>query len=124
MTLPIYFKGIQTVDRRVAEATEVSERTNRIILKQGEEHEEHGTIGTPGKKHNVPKRTTETELNFGKWFVRRTTHHCTTIAEVSVKFKESIDLEGSSSSLGRIVKDIDFKWKMSRTNRRIISETH
>jgi predicted transcriptional regulator len=73
--LPIYFKEIQKVQKRVAKATGVSERTIRRTLKEREKHEEQGTShGTPGKKHNVPKRITVTD-NFDKCVVRCTIHN-------------------------------------------------
>jgi hypothetical protein len=55
VTSPIYFKETQKVQKRAEQATGVSERTIRRILKKRERHEEQGTsLGTPGKKHNVP----------------------------------------------------------------------
>jgi predicted transcriptional regulator len=62
------------VQKRVAEATGVSERTIRRILKGREEHEEQVTsFGMPGKKHNVPKQITQMD-NFDKCVVWRTIH--------------------------------------------------
>jgi hypothetical protein len=39
VTLPVYFKEIQNVWKRVAEATGVSERTITRILKRQEQHQ-------------------------------------------------------------------------------------
>jgi hypothetical protein len=55
VSLPIYFKEIQEVHKRVAEATGLSGRTIRRILKGREEHEQGTSFGMPGKKHNVRK---------------------------------------------------------------------
>jgi hypothetical protein len=57
----------------VAEATVMSERTSRRILKK-QEHEEQGTsFGTLGKTQNAPKRIIEID-SFDKCVVRRTSH--------------------------------------------------
>jgi hypothetical protein len=88
------------VQKRAAEATGVSERTIRRILKERERHEEQGTsLGTPGKKHNVPKRVTEID-NFDKCVVRRAIHNfyaqevtVPTIAKLLVKLKLSVDFK-------------------------------
>jgi hypothetical protein len=102
----------------VSEATGVSERTIKRILKERKEHEEQGTsFGMPGKKHNVPRRITEID-NLDKCVVRRTIHSLyaqegtvPTIAKLLVKLKDSINFKGGCSSLRKIIRDLGFRWK-------------
>jgi hypothetical protein len=58
------------MQKRVAEATGVSERTITGILKEWEEHEQVTSFGMPGKKHNVHKQMSEID-SFFKCVVQR-----------------------------------------------------
>ncbi|KDQ71559.1 hypothetical protein L798_09467 [Zootermopsis nevadensis] len=128
VTLPVYFKEIQKVQKRVSEATGVSERTIRRILK--EQEEQSTSFGMPGKKHDVPRRITETE-DFDKCVVRCSIHNfyaqegtVPTVAKLLVKLKESTDFKGNCSSLRRIIRDLGFRWKKTRLNRGVLIERH
>jgi hypothetical protein len=69
-----YRKQLLKVQKRVEEATKVSERTFRRILGEQKKHEVEGTsLNTPGKTHKVPKRVTDTD-DFDKCVTRLTIH--------------------------------------------------
>jgi hypothetical protein len=129
VTSRIYFKEIYEVQRRVAEATGVFERTIRRILKQPE-HEKQGTsLGMPCKKRNVPDQITEID-NFDKCVLRCTIHNfyaqeeiVPIIAKLLVKLKESTHFKRSCSSLRITIRDLSFRWK-TRTNREVLNERH
>jgi hypothetical protein len=85
----------------VAEATGVSERTIRIILKVRGEHDEEDTSFGTADKERVPKRLTETN-NFNKCVGWRTIHDfyaqegtVPITAKLLVKIEEIADFKGT-----------------------------
>jgi hypothetical protein len=69
-----YRKQLLKAQKRVEEATKVSERTVRRILGEHKKHEAQGTsFSSYGKTHKVPKRVTDID-DFGKCFIRLTIH--------------------------------------------------
>jgi ribosome recycling factor len=64
-----YRKQLLKVQKRMQEATKVSERTIRRILEEHKKHEGHETsLISYGKAHKVPKRVTDVD-DFGSQFM-------------------------------------------------------
>ena len=128
---PSYKKELTKVQSRVAEATGVPERTVRRIISEWKKHDAEGTsFDTPGKKRNVSKRVTDLD-DFDKAAIRRTVHNfyiqegtVPTIPKLLIYLKKNIGYKGGSTSLRTIIKDIGFKWKKTKTNRRVLIEKH
>ncbi|XP_054276557.1 uncharacterized protein LOC128995564 [Macrosteles quadrilineatus] len=66
---------------------------------------------------------------FNKAVVRRTVHNfyvsdkCVpTVEKLRLRLSEAIDFKGSNTSLRRILKELGFKWRKTRNNRRILIE--
>ena len=128
---PAFYKDVKKVQKRVAAATGVSQSSVYRILQDRKKQVEEGTSsGTPGKKHNVPKRITDID-DFDSGLIRRTIHNfyaveqsVPTLKRLVQKLREKNDFTGSVSSLRTIIKNLGFRWKKTRTNRGVLIEKH
>jgi hypothetical protein len=126
-----YRKQLLKVQKRMEEATKVSERTVRRILGKHKKHEVEGTsFNTPGKTHKVPKRVTDID-DFDKCVIRRTIHEfhmqektSPTIPKLFPKLRNRIHFKGGSTALRNIVKELGFLWRKTRNNRAVLIEKH
>lgn len=124
--------NLKQVQKRVALATGISERSVRNVIKQAKNIEvgDASSFSTPGKKR--PKSNSKCKLDdFDKCVVRRTIHNFHTIykeiptmEKVHRKLVEDIHFKGSVSSLRGIVRKLHFRWKKTEDNRKILMERH
>jgi hypothetical protein len=126
-----YRKQLLKVQKRVQEATKVSERTIGRILGEQKKNEAQGTpLSSHGKTHKVPKRMADID-DFDKCIIRLTIHEfyvqekmSPTISELFPKLRDRINFNGGSTSLRNIVKELGFLRKKTRNNRVVLIEKH
>lgn len=125
-------RNLKQVQKRVAEATGVSERSVRNIIKESKNFEtrDSASFSTPGKKR--PKSVKKCELDdFDKCVVRNTIHnfHKTnnerpTMKKIHRKIVDGINFKGSITTLTRIVRSMGFRWRKTEDCRKILIERH
>jgi hypothetical protein len=126
-----YRTPLLKVEKRVEQATKVSERAVRRILGEQKEHEALGTsFSSHGKTHKVPKRVTDID-DFDKCVIWPTIRAfyvkekmSPTISQLFPKFRNRINFNGGITSLRNIVKELGFLWKKTRNNRVVLIEKH
>jgi hypothetical protein len=126
-----YRKQLLKVQKRVEEASIVSERTVRRILGEQKKHEAQGTsFSSHGKRHKVPKRVTDID-DFDKFIIWLTIHEfyvqekmSPTISKLFPKLRDRINFNGGSASLRNTVMELGFLWKKTRNNRVVLIERH
>lgn len=121
--------GLKKVTDRVTEATGVPGRTVRQFLSEKKKAVEEGSsFKTPNKKRL--RRCPKTDLdNFDLGVIRRTTneHHLITGQLPTVKslltlLRESINFQGSEWTLRKVLKKLNFRWKKTINNRKVLIE--
>lgn len=114
----------------MATACGVSQRTLTRIKGEKRKVEETQTcFETPNKKRRIRKRVTGLD-DFDIGVVRRIvnnfylTDRCLpTIKRIRVKLRNEIGFSGSATSLGRILKNIGYRWRKTRSNKRVLMES-
>jgi hypothetical protein len=126
-----YRKQLLKVQKRMEEATKVSERTFIRILGEQQKHEAQGTsFRTHDKTHKVLKHLTDID-DFDKCVIWLTIHEfyvqekmSPAICKLFPKLRERINFNGGSTSLKHIMKELGFLWKKMRNNRAVLIEKH
>lgn len=125
-------QNLKQVQKRVSQATGVSERSLRNVLHDAKsiERGEKASFITPGKKR-VRKIKKVNLDDFDKCVVRRTIHnfHKTnkerpTLKKIHSKLVSDINFKGGLTTLRQIIKELGFKWKKTEDSRKILIETH
>lgn len=125
---------LRKVQERTASATGVGLRTIRKIKNEGEKltsaATSPSTFSTPNKKRNCKKPVTGLD-NFDECAVRRIVHNfyktekCVpTVETLREKLKEDLNYEGGKTSLRKILRNLGFRWRKTKTNRKILIEKH
>lgn len=123
-------EGIQIpfskLQKRVAAATDVSVRTVQNIAAAA--NESGLVFRTPGKKRKGKKRVTGVN-SFDQGVIKRCVHnfHVTekelpTTKQLQKKLKADINFNGSTTSLGRILRHLGFQWKKTQYEKRVLIE--
>lgn len=118
------------VRERVATACGVSQRTlTRLSAEKRKLEETNTSFETPNKKRKLPKKVTGLD-SFDLGVVRRIvnnfylTEKCLpTLKKIRIKLEREIQFAGSSASVRRILKNIGYKWKKTKTNKHILMES-
>jgi len=129
---PNFLIPVKRCQDRCSQATGVSTRTLQRIKKEGNRLSSRTTgetrFSTPDKKRVGKKRVTDFD-EFDKTVIRRTVHDfyvtekCVpTIVKIRLKLGEAIGYTGSSSSLRTILRDLGFRWRRTRNNRKVLIE--
>lgn len=124
--------NLKKIGERVAEATGVSESSVRRIIRETKKIDSGAStsFSTPGKQRTKP--CTKSGLDgFNEEVVRRTVHNFyitnkerPTVNKVLCKLKDSINFQGSASTLRKILLKLGFRWKKTKQNRQILMEHH
>lgn len=120
----------EKVRERVAAATGVSQRTlTRISAEKRKLEETNSTFESPNKKRKVPKKVTGID-DFDTGVVRRivnnfyVTEKCLpTLKKIRVKLQKEINFTGSVMSVWRILKNMGYRWKKTKTNKHLLMES-
>lgn len=120
---------LKQVQRRVAEATGISLASVKRILAENKTVVQTGTqFNTPNKKRHRIKNKTELD-DFDLCVVRRTVNefHKTNGERPTIKtllpvLKEKINFTGGKWSLGKVLRQLNFRWRKSVNNRKILIE--
>lgn len=123
---------LQKARERTAAATGVSEREvtriNSEFQKLLVSEDEVKIFKTPDKNRKRCKTATNLD-DFDKCVVRRTVHNfhidehrLPSVQSLSTVLKEKINLQGSESSLRRILKELGFRWRKVQNNRKLLIE--
>ncbi|KAG8268245.1 hypothetical protein J6590_108454 [Homalodisca vitripennis] len=121
---------VKKVNARVSAATGVSERTVTRIKSERKKVEESGTsFETPNKNRILPKRVTGLD-DFNLGVVRRIVDNfyliekqLPTLKGIQEKMRSDINFTGSKSSVSRILRRMGYKWRKTKTNKKILMET-
>lgn len=121
---------IKAAQRRTAAATGVSLRTVQSIARAASVPGAslHEVFRTPGKKRAGRKKVTAINSS-QRGVIKRCIHnfHNTenelpTVNRLSRKLKQTLNFQGSSSSLRRILKELGFKWRRTEDKRQVLIE--
>lgn len=121
--------NVNKIQERVCDATGVSVRTLRRIVKEEKQCiQSESSFSTPNKKRFRKKPKTDID-DFDLCVIRRTINefHRTegerpTVKSLLVLLKEKIDFKGGKWALTRILKKLGFRWKQSINNRKVLVE--
>jgi transposase len=124
--------NLKKTQRRVAEATGVSERSVRRIVKEIKTIESGAStsFATPHKERLVssPKSMLD---NFNECVIRRTVNEFyitdkqrPTLKKIHAKLVQSTGFTGSLSTLRKVLMRLGFRWTKTKNNRRILMECH
>lgn len=121
------------VRERVQAATGVSKNTQIRISAQKKKIIQDGvpaSFKTPNKIRNRPKRVTGLD-DFDLGVVRRIVNNfylvdkcLPTVNKIQQKMQESMNFRGSKTSVRRILRRIGYRWRKTKTNKRILMESH
>lgn len=125
---------LKKVQERAASATGVGVRTVRKIKAEGDKLASASTypstFSTPNKKRDPKKPVTELD-SFDVCVVRRVIHNfyktekCVpTVEKIRQKLQEDINFKGGKTSLRKILRQLGFRWKKTKSNRKILIEKH
>ncbi|RZF32437.1 hypothetical protein LSTR_LSTR001901 [Laodelphax striatellus] len=115
---------------RVSAACGVSKRTlTRISTEKRKLEEMNSNFGTTNKKRKVTKRITGLD-DFDVGVVRRIVNNfylsekcLPTLNMIKIRLENDLGFVGSKTSVRRILKNIGFRWKKTKTNKHILMES-
>lgn len=128
MKLDSVIRELRKVQKRTAEATKTSIATVRNINTQATNPALIAKYTTPGKRGprtkpitNITDHDREVIKSCIQNFYKTNNEHLT-IAKLKSKLEQEINFKGSERSLGRIIKDLGFRWKTTEKNRKVLIE--
>lgn len=120
---------IGKIQKRTADATNMSVGMVRKICNEASSSDLIAVFRTPGKKRPKPQPVTNID-KFDQGVIKRCIHnfHRTnnelpTVKKLKKKLEEDINFKGSERSLRRIIKSLGFQWKKTENNRKLLIET-